>query len=421
MKTLVLSVWIFINLILFGMFGYILLIWSQHWHAVSHKHQIEALPEESFERPLVEYFNDDFKRFMDNIERPRLEKRSKPPLMMIPKETPVEPAASSFNDTLNRVKAHKNSIMLRLRRVLYSESDVQKFQASNPYNVNYTGLYGTQQGGMSKESLLCSLKQRLPFIKTLRKEDVPFKENLSKSLFEDHMLGSGKRYQKCAIVSNAGSLINSKSGYFIDDHDLVLRFNHAPTDGYVEDVGMKTDIRIVNSKVASNPKFEFLSSPRFRNVTILVWDPCSYSSSLKEWLASPEHPFLEPFMKHRKLYPKNKSYILDPRQLWTLYDYLQAHTPVRLRPNPPSSGLLGLALLLPHCNVVNMIEFVPSVRLTQRCHYFEPFMDEHCTFGVWHPLAAEKFLMINMNSASDIKTYQNGYVSIQGFNTLKCN
>lgn len=67
-----------------------------------------------------------------------------------------------------------------------------------------------------------------------------------------------------------------------DDHDLVLRFNHAPTDGYVEDVGMKTDIRIVNSKVASNPKFEFLSSPRFRNVTILVWDPCSYSSSLKE-------------------------------------------------------------------------------------------------------------------------------------------
>lgn len=84
------------------MFGYILLIWSQHWHAVSHKHQIEALPEESFERPLVEYFNDDFKRFMDNIERPRLEKRSKPPLMMIPKETPVEPAASSFNDTLNR-------------------------------------------------------------------------------------------------------------------------------------------------------------------------------------------------------------------------------------------------------------------------------------------------------------------------------
>lgn len=36
----------------------------------------------------------------------------------------------------------------------------------------------------------------------------------------------------------------------IDLHDIVLRFNHAPTKGHEKDVGSKTTIRVVNSQVS---------------------------------------------------------------------------------------------------------------------------------------------------------------------------
>lgn len=35
-----------------------------------------------------------------------------------------------------------------------------------------------------------------------------------------------------------------------DLHDIVLRFNHAPTKGHEQDVGSKTTIRVVNSQVS---------------------------------------------------------------------------------------------------------------------------------------------------------------------------
>jgi len=34
-----------------------------------------------------------------------------------------------------------------------------------------------------------------------------------------------------------------------DTHDIVMRFNHAPTQGHEVDVGSKTTIRVVNSQV----------------------------------------------------------------------------------------------------------------------------------------------------------------------------
>lgn len=39
---------------------------------------------------------------------------------------------------------------------------------------------------------------------------------------------------------------------FLDLHDVVMRFNHAPTAGYEADVGTKTTIRVVNSQVRQN-------------------------------------------------------------------------------------------------------------------------------------------------------------------------
>lgn len=70
--------------------------------------------------------------------------------------------------------------------------------------------------------------------------------------------------------------------FVTDSHDLVLRFNHAPTSGYEADVGSKTTVRILNSQVVSKPHFNFLKSEMYQELRLLAWDPCSYNSTLEQ-------------------------------------------------------------------------------------------------------------------------------------------
>jgi len=58
-----------------------------------------------------------------------------------------------------------------------------------------------------------------------------------------------RRYGACALVGNAGVLLNNKhTGEAIDAHEMVFRFNGAPTKGLEEFVGSRTHFRLVNSK-----------------------------------------------------------------------------------------------------------------------------------------------------------------------------
>lgn len=57
MRAIAVSVWIFINLVFFGMCGYIYLIWSQYWqYRTRHQQYADSLVKKSDNRPLVDYF-----------------------------------------------------------------------------------------------------------------------------------------------------------------------------------------------------------------------------------------------------------------------------------------------------------------------------------------------------------------------------
>ena len=66
-----------------------------------------------------------------------------------------------------------------------------------------------------------------------------------RSLFPVDDAGHTNRFDKCAVVGSAGHLLNSSLGAHIDAHELILRFNEAPTLGFEADVGSHTTHRIV--------------------------------------------------------------------------------------------------------------------------------------------------------------------------------
>lgn len=86
----------------------------------------------------------------------------------------------------------------------------------------------------------------------------------------------------------------------------------------------------------------------------------------------------------------------------------------------PSALITGLALTLPFCKYVDMIEFVPSMRITKRCHYYDSHEDLGCTLGDWHPLAAEKLIVLAYNPTDDQVAFDEGYVRISGFSSQQC-
>jgi beta-galactoside alpha-2,6-sialyltransferase (sialyltransferase 1) len=142
-------------------------------------------------------------------------------------------------------------------------------------------------------------------LRMLKRKEEPFKTLGMDDLFPSKPIFSKQRelkqpYRSCAVIASAGSLVDSQLGnfignssfkrlscrsvtaynFFLDSHDAVVRFNHAPTVGFESDVGSKTTIRIVNSQVISKPEFDFLNNPIYDNITLLAWDPCNYTSSL---------------------------------------------------------------------------------------------------------------------------------------------
>lgn len=56
-----------------------------------------------------------------------------------------------------------------------------------------------------------------------------------------------KIFDSCAIVGSSGIVHHFDNGKEIDEHDMVMRFNSAPTKGFEKFVGSKTTYRITNS------------------------------------------------------------------------------------------------------------------------------------------------------------------------------
>ncbi|XP_033471796.1 beta-galactoside alpha-2,6-sialyltransferase 2-like [Epinephelus lanceolatus] len=290
--------------------------------------------------------------------------------------------------------------------------------SSNRHQVVQRGSRGVRRSG---PQLYCELKRRTR-VRTVDGTEEPFAslgwDRLVPSLSLQELRTS--QYQRCAVVTSAGAVLNSSLGTEIDSHDAVLRFNAAPTRGFERDVGNKTTIRIINSQIVARPKYNFSSSLLYEDVILLVWDPAQYDANLTQWFQRPDFDLFSAYIERRRLRPEQPFYILHPQFIWSLWDLIQDNTEDPIQPNPPSSGFTGILLMMSLCREVSVYEFIPSLRRTDLCHYYERYHDAACTLGAYHPLMYEKLLVQRINMADQDQLRRRGRVTLRGFSTVHC-
>lgn len=64
--------------------------------------------------------------------------------------------------------------------------------------------------------------------------------------------GDLEESELCSVVGNSGVLLKQKNGQLIDSSDQVMRFNWAKCNGFEENVGSKTTMRILNCHLILN-------------------------------------------------------------------------------------------------------------------------------------------------------------------------
>ncbi|XP_075717404.1 beta-galactoside alpha-2,6-sialyltransferase 1-like [Rhinoderma darwinii] len=293
----------------------------------------------------------------------------------------------------------------------------KNYQAMNMYKVKFQGEINQQH---NPHDLLCQLKHRVN-METLKGSDLPdAASSWSQYLPNKDIHEVVGKLKRCAVVASAGSMKGSGLGQEIDSHDAVLRFNAAPTKGYETDVGRKTTLRLINSQVVTQREHNFMENPIYKDVILILWDPAPYNADTYEWYKKPEYKLFQPYRKYRMANLEQPFYILKPQTLWQLWNIIQENSPELIQPNPPSSGSIGILLMMNICDEVNVYEFLPSSRQTDRCYYFNQYFDAACTYGGYHPLLYEKNLIKKLNQGTADNIYKFGKVTLSGIKDLQC-
>ncbi|KAG7238779.1 hypothetical protein INR49_030323 [Caranx melampygus] len=324
--------------------------------------------------------------------------------------------SASVVQRLWRGRVSAGMLSPRLQRAM------KDYVSANKHHVSYKGR---RRAAQSAKELLCQMKVQAR-LRTVDGSEQPFSSlgwaRLVPSFPLEQLHGQQDHssFKSCAVVTSAGAILRSGLGKEIDTHDAVLRFNAAPTEGYERDVGNKTTIRIINSQILANPRHRFNTSSIYKNVTLVAWDPAPYTVNLHKWYTSPDYNLFGPYVEHRKLHPDQPFYILHPGYVWQLWDVIQGNTQENIQPNPPSSGFIGILLMMALCEQVHVYEYIPSMRQTDLCHYHERYYDAACTLGAYHPLLYEKSLIQRINTGPESDLRRKGRVTLPGFSTIDC-
>jgi hypothetical protein len=156
-----------------------------------------------------------------------------------------------------------------------------------------------------------------------------------------------------SIVGNSGLMLTKEWGAAIDKSDIVVRFNHAPTRGFEKYVGSKTSLRVVNGHCfagTTNTNENPTASPDFLP-SLPPQDIYCKTFNFEE--------FYRGIMNNVN---KHNLFFSNPEFLATVGKYTPGQE--------PTAGLIGMFLLLPFFDQINVYGFT-FWENTYDYHYFE--------------------------------------------------
>lgn len=259
MKAAAMSVWVFINLLCFGMCGYLYLIWSQYWMYIEKQRLFNKSPgtihkSNSLWNNEVAFVSEKYHSYspfnltmIDSFRKNRrsavgaywsgniLQKPNKSsqtrtrPFTNVVRKSNGSPRFPNIHkpnlefdtfkyicddlttvDCETRTNKFKELVLKEFHRVLMGDSKVFRsgLDSQNPYNVKYEA--GNRKEG-SKKDIMCALK--MVKMRTVLASDEPFAQLGFK--IPAAPLQDGQFYNTCAVVTSAGALLGSRLGEFI--------------------------------------------------------------------------------------------------------------------------------------------------------------------------------------------------------------
>lgn len=191
---------------------------------------------------------------------------------------------------------------------------------------------------------------------------------------------------KVCLVGNSGLMKSKEWGSEIDSYDVVIRFNHAPTDGYEKYVGSKTTLRLVNghcfggtTKVERNPTAHpnFLPSLPPQDIICKTWN-------------------VEEFMKGVfSNVNKHNLFFINPQFVMEVSKYTPGQE--------PTAGFVMMMLLLSKFESIDMYGFT-FWEEGHDYHYFEkvPFKAEQ----LGHNFNSERELIHQLEESGRLKIHK---------------
>jgi len=190
-------------------------------------------------------------------------------------------------------------------------------------------------------------------------------------------------WDRCALVGNSGSLLSADFGKEINEHDIVIRFNQAPTKGFEKFVGNRTTFRVLNALwtniYAKNVKLNKDGSLDSR-VNIRLGEirsiPLEMDATLIISRTSVENfNFVYSALQKKRM--DVRLLLLAPRVVtaakWLLNQYRRLLCTHGYGPytggHTPSSGFVAIFVLLQLCKDIDLYGFGDS-GLSARYHYY---------------------------------------------------
>jgi hypothetical protein len=162
----------------------------------------------------------------------------------------------------------------------------------------------------------------------------------------------------CAIVGSSGILKGKNHGDEINKHDIIIRMNMGPVVGYEDDVGNRTDIRIINcptwpaiSKRTDAEKYAYLKKiDTYSNPRLIS---CAGPSSATRWT----HAFRNKCLHERKIFSDKQ---------------MSKHKSERLKRYQPSFGFESVVRALHSCSRLHLYGMSnPGTHKNIDFHYYE--------------------------------------------------